>query len=95
MTVAPLVITGMGGKTNMEQFQIDQVVDQLSDLFTETVKALFEKDETRKVSMMIIIYLFYFHQQLFMKLLHFHLQEIDVLAAIIRKETSTLMYTPF
>ena len=57
MTVAPLVITGMGGKTNMEQFQIDQVVDQLSDLFTETVKALFEKDETRKVSMMIIIFL--------------------------------------
>ncbi|KAK3099037.1 hypothetical protein FSP39_025472 [Pinctada imbricata] len=42
---------GLTGKNSLEQFQVDQVVDQLSDLMTESYKPIFEKDETRKAEM--------------------------------------------
>ena len=40
---------GLGGSTNVEQLQVDQVVDTISDFLTEMYKPVFEQDATRKV----------------------------------------------
>ncbi|XP_022316933.2 glutathione S-transferase-like [Crassostrea virginica] len=42
---------GLGGSTNVEQLQVDQVVDTISDFLTEMYKPVFEQDATRKAEM--------------------------------------------
>jgi hypothetical protein len=40
----------MAGKTNMEQYMVDQVVDNIHGIHEEMIKTIFEKDEKRKVN---------------------------------------------
>ncbi|GFR59977.1 glutathione S-transferase [Elysia marginata] len=41
----------MYGKTAMETFKIDEVVCLVNDFIAATVKVMYEKDETRKVTL--------------------------------------------
>merc|ERR1712049_37386 len=42
----------LSGKTRMEEAQVDMVVDCIVDLFGALLKAVFEKDETKKAELM-------------------------------------------
>ena len=42
----------LSGKTRMEEAQVDMVVDCVVDLFGALLKAVFEKDETKKAELM-------------------------------------------
>ncbi|XP_022319415.2 glutathione S-transferase-like [Crassostrea virginica] len=42
---------GLCGKSNIEQLQVDQVVETVSDLLTEMIKPVFEKDAAKKAEM--------------------------------------------
>ena len=44
-----LLLIGLCGKSNIEQLQVDQVVETVSDLLTEIIKPVFEKDAAKKV----------------------------------------------
>ena len=44
-----LLSIGLCGKSNIEQLQVDQVVETVSDLLTEMIKPVFEKDAAKKV----------------------------------------------
>ncbi|GFR73989.1 glutathione S-transferase [Elysia marginata] len=43
---------GLYGKTNMESFQIDQVVCLVEDFISATVKIIYEKDDAKKAELM-------------------------------------------
>ena len=54
MTIARFLARelNLSGKTRIEEAQVDMVVDCIVDLFGVLVKAVFEKDETKKAELM-------------------------------------------